>query len=313
VNPSTTVIIPAYNEESTIGSLVKELREMEPSYEILVVDDCSTDGTARAAAESGATVIQHPYNMGNGAAIKTGVKNARGEYLLMMDADGQHSSSDITKLMQGLSKYDMVVGARDAHAPVSRVRRLGNRVFILWASYIAGRYIPDLTSGFRAIKKQRMLEFLHLLPNGFSYPSTITMALLKTGYPVLYVPLTTITSRTKGKSKIKPFRHGMLFLMIILRMGMLFEPLKLFLPVSGLLFMSGLLAAIIQIIRVRAITNIAALFVLSSILIFFFALVADQLAHVRREINLFRRTEQTPLPKAEPERSGLFSSSHHDF
>ncbi|MBZ5498504.1 MAG: glycosyltransferase family 2 protein [Acidobacteriia bacterium] len=291
MQPKVTVIIPAYNEELTIGPIINEIKNLESNYEIIVVDDCSKDATVERARAAGARVIQHPYNMGNGSAVKTGVKNAGGEYLLMMDADGQHSPEDIPKLVAGLDQYDMVVGTRDASAPVSGFRKIGNRIFVLWASYIAGRHIPDLTSGFRAVKRRRMLEFLHLLPNGFSYPSTITMALIKTGYPVSYAPLTTIVKRTKGKSKIRPFRDGLTFLMIILRMGMLFEPLKLLLPVSVFLFAMGIVVTVIQIIRVRTVTNTAVLFYVTSVLIFFFALVADQLAHVRRELNLFRKVE----------------------
>jgi glycosyltransferase involved in cell wall biosynthesis len=282
--PKVSVIIPAYNEEPTIGMIVAEIRRLGPDYEIVVVDDGSTDATALVSADSGARVVAHPYNMGNGAAVKTGVKNAAGDYLVFIDGDGQHAPADIARLLAGLDRYDMVVGARTARSPVSVFRTLGNKVFIWFASYIAGRKIPDLTSGFRAIKRERMLEFLHLLPNTFSYPSTITMALLKSGYPVQFVPLDTVRSREKGRSKVKPFADGLLFLLIIMRMAMLFDPLRLFLPASMALFVGGFAIMAYQLLRAAKISNSSVIMLVTAVFIFFFGLLADQIAHLRREI-----------------------------
>lgn len=284
----TTVIVPAYNEEQTLGPVVAQIRRLDPGFEVLVIDDGSTDKTAEAASREGARVISHPYNMGNGAAIKTGVRNASGDHLLFIDADGQHSPADIPKLLSPLDLYDMVVGERSGRARVSRFRRLGNRVFIALASYIAGRPIPDLTSGFRAVKRARAIEFLHLLPNGFSYTSTITMAMTKAGYPLTYVKLDSITRRISGKSKIQPARDGLRFIMIILRMGMLFDPLKIFLPASLLLLGAGLTTLAFQVVRHDSITGVSLIPCLFGLTILFFGLLADQLAHLRREIGPLR-------------------------
>ena len=283
--PLLTVIIPAYNEEETIGEVVGKTRTLSKDYEILVVDDGSTDGTALMAREAGAKVISHPYNIGNGAAVKTGVRHASSDFLLMMDGDGQHDAKEIPKLMEYLGEYDMVVGARISKSDVSSFRTFGNRLLNRVANVLAERKIPDLTSGFRAIKKEKMEEFLHLLPNKYSYPTTITLAMMKSGYFAKYVPLDSIQRRKSGKSHIKPFRDGFRFLLIITRVIMLFDPLKVFVPASLALLFIGVTLAIVNLIVAGGIQGSSVLTILTSIFIFFFGFLADQSARIRRELN----------------------------
>ncbi|MCP4277906.1 MAG: glycosyltransferase family 2 protein, partial [Gammaproteobacteria bacterium] len=196
-----SIVIPAYNEEASVGRLVRFLAESFPEAEILVVDDNSTDGTIELAQRAGAKVIQHKYNMGNGAGIKTGARNAKGDVLVFMDADGQHDPKDITRLLQGINEgYDLVIGARESDTQASKRRWLGNKLLNRFASLLTGRRIPDLTSGFRAVRADTFREFIHLLPNGFSYPTTSTMAYLRSGYPVLFIPIR--AGQRKGRSKI---------------------------------------------------------------------------------------------------------------
>ncbi len=214
-----SVIIPAHNEAGGIGRILEKLAavlEQSPySYEILVIDDASTDGTGKAAAQAGATVVRHPYCLGNGAAVKTGMRRAQGEILALMDADGQHDPEQLPDLLKDISDYDMVVGARvgDKFAPYHR--KLANRFYNLLATYITNQPIRDLTSGFRVVKKDRASRFIYLLPNSFSYPTTITLALLKAGFSVKYVPI--VPGRRTGKSKLNPWEQGWRFLLIILK------------------------------------------------------------------------------------------------
>ena len=277
-----TIIIPAYNEEEGITTVITQLKGLGENYEILVVDDGSTDNTYKLASETGVKVIRHPYNKGYGAALKTGIRNAEADIALFMDADGQHKPSDIEKLMQHIGEYDMVVGARTKKSKISLLRRPGKKILGITANYLAGMKIPDLNSGFRAIKKSVALEFMRILPNTFSFSTTITLALINSGYSVKYVPIE--APERVGTSKIKPFRDGFRFIMLIIRTVILFNPLKVFLPVSAFLFVVGFFELIREIIVYFDVWTTPVLLILSSILIFFFGILADQVSSLRREI-----------------------------
>src|SRR6476659_10084251 len=238
----TSIVIPAYNEAAAIGAVVRDLLTSAGWREILVIDDGSTDDTGAQAAAAGARVIRHPYNKGNGAAVKTGIRHAAGEYVLIIDADGQHAPADALRLIAPLGEYDLVVGARDAATQANGARRGGNTLLNWLASYLTGRHIPDLTSGFRAARTTCLREFLHLLPNGFSTPTTTTLAFIKAGYNVAFEPIQA-RSRT-GASKIRFARDGAKFLIIILKIVTLFSPLRVFLPVSLASFAIGLAYAL---------------------------------------------------------------------
>jgi glycosyltransferase involved in cell wall biosynthesis len=242
--PEVSIIVPAINEAHDIGAVLDRIhRVMEQTdhrYEILVVDDGSTDATAKNAAQAGARVIQHPYNIGNGAAIKTGIRNAQGRVLVMLDADGQHPPEDITRLLDELQTHHMVVGARTRASDASAHRTLANRIYNRFAGYVCGRKIDDLTSGFRAIYTHIAREFIPLLPNTFSYPTTITLATVRSGFSLTYVPVVAPGRQEHGKSKIKPVRDGARFFLIIFKIATLFSPMKIFLPVSLVTFVLGL-------------------------------------------------------------------------
>ena len=280
--PDVTIIIPAYNEEEGISAVITQLKELSGNYEIIIVDDGSTDNTYKLASETGVKVIRHPYNKGYGAALKTGIRNAEADIVLFMDADGQHKPSDIKKLIQYIGEYDMVVGARTKKSKISLLRRPGKKILGITANYLAGMKIPDLNSGFRALKNDVALEFTHILPNTFSFSTTITLALINSGYSVKYVPIE--ASERVGTSKIKPFRDGFLFIMLIIRTVVLFNPLKVFLPVSAILFIVGFLELIREIIVYFDVWTAPVLLILSAILIFFFGILADQISSLRREI-----------------------------
>jgi glycosyltransferase involved in cell wall biosynthesis len=277
-----TIVIPAYDEADTIAEVVAKARSVRTPVEVLVVDDGSTDETARIAAEAGARVVRHPYNKGNGAAVKTGLRQASGDFVLLMDADGQHDPADIEQLLSFIGEYDLVVGARDARAESAWLRRLGNG-FLNWlASYLIGMNIPDLTSGFRAVKRDLLMEFIHLLPNGFSYPTTSTLAFIKAGYSVKFVPLK-MHRRGGGKSKIQLWQDGGKFMLIILRMTTLFNPLKVFFPMSVVLFILGAGYAVATIIAQMHVTNSSVLLITMSIIVFLMGLMSEQIAALRFE------------------------------
>ncbi len=284
--PELSIVIPAYNEAEGIGPVLRRLAAAHPEAEILVVDDGSTDGTAQVVESLGlpnVRVIRHPYNKGNGAAVKTGIRHARGRWVAMMDADGQHAPEDLDRLLEKAGPYDLVVGARTRQSETSWVRDLGNWVFNTLASVLTGVEIPDLTSGFRVMDREKILEFLHLLPNGYSYPTTSTLAFLKAGYNVAFVPI--VARRRVGRSKVKILRDGIKFLVIILRIITLFSPLRIFLPVSLLLFLLSALSAGYTILTERLhIPNSAVLFFLGGILIFLIGLVSEQIAALRLEV-----------------------------
>ncbi|MCK9985761.1 MAG: dolichol-phosphate hexosyltransferase [Azoarcus sp.] len=225
-----SVILPAKNEAPVVGRVIAAIRARLPEAEVIVVNDGSTDGTAEEARQAGAQVISHPYSMGNGAAIKSGARAAHGEVLVFMDADGQHDPADIPRLLARLDEgYDMVVGARDGGSQASVGRGVANGFYNRLASYMTGHRIDDLTSGLRAARAHRFREFLYLLPNGFSYPTTSTMAFFRAGYPVAYLPI--VAAKRVGKSHVKILKDGMRFLLIIFKIGTLYSPLKLFAPV----------------------------------------------------------------------------------
>lgn len=274
-----SIIIPAKNEAASIGKVVSAVVSLYPDAEMIVVDDGSTDQTTDIAEKSGATVISHPSSLGNGAAIKTGARHAKGEVLVMMDGDGQHDPNDISGLLRKLREgYDMVVGARSRHSQASLGRSVANRFYNALASYMTGQRIEDLTSGFRAARADRFREFLFLLPNGFSYPTTITMAFFRAAYPVAYVPIQ--AARRTGKSHINLVSDGVRFLLIIFKIGTLYSPLKLFFPVAlahGLLGIGYYAYTFMSESRL----SLATLFLLTAgITIFLIGLVSEQITQL---------------------------------
>ncbi len=282
-DPSTvTVVIPAFEEAGAVGSVVQTLRDAAAWREVLVVDDGSTDETSTVAATAGARVIRHPYNKGNGAAVKTGIRNAAGEYILVIDADGQHSAADALRLVSFLGEYDLVVGARaGSNQQASAARHAGNNLLNWLASYLTGRYIPDLTSGMRAARTSGLREFLHLLPNRFSTPTTTTLAFVKAGYNVRFETIT--VSPRLGKSKIKLVSDGARFLMILLRVITVFSPLRIFLPIAGTFFVLGAGYAIWTTMTRRDVTDSSVLLLVLAVVIFLVGLVSEQISTMRGE------------------------------
>lgn len=278
---STSVIIPAFNEGPSIGPLVSELRAAADWREILVVDDGSKDETAARAEAAGARVIRHPYNKGNGAAVKTGIRHATGTFILIVDADGQHPPADALRLVSQLDTYDLVVGARSKHTQATTARRLGNNALNWIASYLTERPIPDLTSGFRAARRACMVEFLHLLPNGFSTPTTTTLAFLKAGYNVQFEPID--AAQRQGQSKIRFGPDGVAFLLILLKVITIFSPMRIFLPVSVAAFALGAGYAVWTIGTMSHVTNSSVLLILMSVVIFLVGLVSEQISSLRFE------------------------------
>ena len=280
-----SILIPAFNEAETIGEVIPQLREQYPDAEILVIDDGSTDETAQLAEAATARVVRHPYNKGNGASVKTGLRNATRELVIIFDADGQHDAADIQKIVNQIGAYDLVVGARDENSQTDFGRRMYHHVLNALATYLSGMRVPDATSGFRAARRGDLMQFIHLLPNGFSTPVTTTLAFIKAGYSVQFLP-TTMLKRQGGVSKIKPVRDGTRFIIIAFRMSTLFAPMKLFLPVSVALFVIALVYTLIDILFFTQrlyITNSAVLLFTMTILIFLIGLVAEQIAALRFE------------------------------
>ncbi len=278
---AVSVLIPAFNEGDAIASVVTALAAAAPWHEILVVDDGSADETAAQARGAGATVIRHPYNKGNGAAVKTGIRAASGEFVLIIDGDGQHKPEDAVRLVSRLGEYDLVIGARSTETQATHARRFGNSALNWLASYLTDRDIPDLTSGFRGARREHLREFIHLLPNGFSTPTTTTLAFIKAGYNVTFEP---VHARQRvGHSKIRLARDGTKFLMIILRIVTIFSPLRIFLPVSVASFAVGTAYAIWTIATQHHIANSSVLLIIFAVIVFLVGLISEQISALRFE------------------------------
>lgn len=273
---SLSIIIPAKNEQRGLEGLLPRLVNIFPDAEIIVVNDGSSDETAHICESYNIKIVTHPYSMGNGAAIKTGVRTASGKTLVFMDADGQHNPEDIESLLSELEQgYDMVVGARVANSQANLGRLFANGIYNRLASWMVGKKVEDLTSGLRAVKADKFREFLYLLPNGFSYPTTITMSFFRAGYSVFYVPIH--TNKRVGASHIIPLKDGLRFFIIIFKVGVLYSPLKLFLPISFFFFLIGFSYYIYTFITANRFTNMSALLISVSILIFLIGLVSEQI------------------------------------
>ncbi len=277
-----SIIIPAYNEAGAIADTVSRILALKlPDSELLVVDDGSSDETAARAEEAGARVVRHPYNIGNGAAVKTGIRSARGEVLVFMDGDGQHDPNDIPRFLKHIPRYHMVVGARQKGSETHWHRNIANFFYNKFSSFIASFPVEDLTSGFRAMRKADARRFCDLFPNGFSYPTTSTLAFLRSGRTVKYIPIE--TKFRVGKSKIKLVHDGLNFLLIIVKIAMSFSPLRVFVPVSLSLFTIGVLRYIYTYLAFERFTNMSHLLINSSIIIFLLGLIAEQIVSLRLE------------------------------
>ncbi len=272
-----TVVLPAKNEEAGLERTLPKLKAELPEAEVIVVDDGSTDGTARIAADHGVRVLSSPYSMGNGAAIKRGARAANGQVIVFMDADGQHDPALIHSLLAKLDEgFDMVVGARDSSGQANVGRGAANAFYNRLATWMTGHRIDDLTSGFRAVRAGKFREFLHLLPNGFSYPTTSTMAFFRSAYPVAYVPVP-VTKRIGTNSHIRPLRDGIRFLLIIFKIATLYSPLKLFAPTAVGFSLAGLLHYAYTYITMGRFTNMSVLLLSASVIIFLIGLVSEQI------------------------------------
>ncbi len=279
---SVTIIIPALNEERAIEDVVKEMRREFVDAEILVVNDGSTDRTEELGRGAGARVISHDRRLGYGAALKTGIRNATGEYVLFCDGDGQHSASDARAIVEQAGDFDMVVGARTAESHVPLIRKPGKLVIRLFADFLAGQRIPDLNSGMRLFRRDIIRRYLHLMPGGFSFSTTSTFAMIKSQRRIRFVPIT--TRKRAGRSTVRQWRHGPITLMLLLRLAVLFEPLKIFLSVAGFMFAICIASLVNDISRGRGgIGDTTVLMAVSSLIIFMFGLLCDQVSAIRRE------------------------------
>lgn len=277
MNHNLSIILPAKNESVNLSPLLARLTALWPEAEILVVDDGSTDATAQVCRDHRVRVVRHPYSMGNGAAIKTGARHATGDVLVFMDADGQHDPADIERLLAKLDEgYEMVVGARRADTHASLGRRLANHSYNRLASWMTGHDIKDLTSGFRVVRARHFRKFLYLLPNGFSYPTTSTMAFFRSGFPVGYVPIR--ASQRGGKSHIRLLRDGARFFIIILKIGALFSPMRFFVPLSLVFFLIGVCYYGYTYLTEGRFTNMGAVLLIYSLSLFLIGIVSEQVS-----------------------------------
>ena len=277
-----SIIIPAFNEAENIGSVIKSIIERYPGAEIIVVNDGSTDDTANEAKKAGAVVYNHPYNIGNGAAIKTGIRHASGDILILMDGDGQHNPEDIKEFLKHMENYDMVVGARRGNQHASWSRAIGNWFYNRLASYVAKFPIRDLTSGFRAIKADIAISFLYFLPNTYSYPTTLTLGVLRSGLSLKYIPIR-LQKRKTGKSSINLLSDGIRFFLIITKICTLYSPFRVFLPVSFMTFIVGVFYYLYTFITSGRFTNMGLLLFTTSIIIFMLGIISEQISQLRFE------------------------------
>ena len=278
---SVTIVVPAFNEGHSIGQVVAALREAAPWHEVLVIDDGSTDGTGKAAEDAGARVLRHPYNKGNGAAVKTAIRAATSDWIAIIDADGQHRTDDAKRIVAKLGDFDLVIGARDPRTQATPGRRLGNAILNRLAGYLTERPIPDLTSGYRAARREYLLEFIHLLPNGFSTPTTTTLAFIKAGYNVAFEPIAALPR--VGSSKIRLARDGAKFFLILLKMITIFSPLRIFAPVSGIAFAVGTVYGAWNYVYHSRIPNGAVLLLMFSVIVILVGLISEQISTLRSE------------------------------
>lgn len=270
-----SIVLPAKNESAAIGKTIEQIQQLQLAHEIIIVNDGSTDQTKQVAETAGAKVVTHPYSKGNGAAIKTGARTATGDIIVFMDADGQHDPNDIPKLLEKINQgYDLVVGARQKGSQASVGRGIANALYNNLATYMTEQKVEDLTSGFRAVRADKFREFLYLLPNGFSYPTTSTMAFFRAGYSVAYVPI--YAAKRIGKSHIQPLKDGIRFFLIIFKIATLFSPLKMFLPIAVVLFLMATGWYGYTLWDAGRFTNMSALLYTGSIMIFLMGLISEQ-------------------------------------
>ena len=288
MSTDVSIIIPANDEMHSIGEVVSEIKRLHPGFEIIVVNDGSTDDTAYVAHNAGAIVYSHPYNIGNGAAVKTGIRVAQGKILVFMDGDGQHRPEDIGRMLALFPAYDMVVGARERGGQAAFDRAIGNKVYNWLATYVTKFSVKDLTSGFRAVKSDVAKSYIYLLPNTYSYPTTITLGVLRDGRSVKYLPIKA-QRRASGKSRIRIFNDGFRFLMIIIRICTLYSPLRVFLPVGFSMFVLGSIRYLYSFVTEGRFTNMSALLFISSVIIFMMGLVSEQICQMRFERRIGER------------------------
>lgn len=271
-----SIVLPAKNESAAIGQTLAQIQQLQLAHEIIVVNDGSTDQTKQVAETVGAKVVTHPYSKGNGAAIKTGARTATGDIIVFMDADGQHDPQDIPRLIEKIEQgYDLVVGARQKGSQASVGRGIANALYNNLATYMTEQKVEDLTSGFRAVRADKFREFLYLLPNGFSYPTTSTMAFFRAGYSVTYVPIH--AAKRIGKSHIRPIKDGVRFFLIIFKIASLFSPLKMFLPIAVVLFLMATGWYGYTLYEFHRFTNMSALLYTGSVMIFLMGLISEQI------------------------------------
>lgn len=276
---TVSIVIPAKNEAQSLASLLPFIKEQQPDAEVIVVNDGSSDNTSEICSSLGIVEVRHPYSKGNGAAIKSGARTATGDIIVFMDGDGQHDPKDISKLLQKIEDgYDMVVGARGRESQASLGRGLANGLYNKLATYMTGHSVKDLTSGFRAVRRDKFMEFLYLLPNGFSYPTTSTMAFFRAGYAVAYVSI--YAHDRDGVSHIRPFKDGVRFLLIIFKIGTLYSPLKLFVPIAMSIFLLGFSYYGYTYFSIGRFTNMSALMFTTSLIIFMVGLVSEQITAI---------------------------------
>ncbi|MFT7530468.1 MAG: glycosyltransferase involved in cell wall biosynthesis [Gammaproteobacteria bacterium] len=285
---SLSIVLPAKNEEQGLIGLLPTLVRLYPAAEIIVVDSGSTDQTGLIATKNGVKVVKQPYSYGNGAAVKAGLRAAQGDIVVLMDADGQHHPEDIKALLKKMDDgFDMVIGARKLQSHASIGRRIANQFYNGLASKVTNHSIKDLTSGFRAIRSELAREFIHLLPNGFSYPTTITMAFLRSGYSVGFTSIS--AGARAGKSHISPIKDGLRFLLIIFKIGTLYSPLKIFVPISLVHFLTGVCYYAYTYFSFNRLTNMSVILFLVAGLIFMFGLLSEQITSLHYSLRNTRR------------------------